>query len=96
MLDQEEVASVTQDGKPTFVGSQEEIELAGRVFDLMLLQGRFFSSDYPIRQSLQQLGAFFHEQGLHADVARVEAMIDAALRKNGQRFYREERDGVVY
>lgn len=96
MLDQEEVASVTQDVKPTFVGSQEEIELAGRVFDLMLLQGRFFGSDHPIKQSLQQLSAFFHEQGLHADQAQVETMLDAVLTKNPRTFYREESNGTVY
>lgn len=96
MRDQEEVVSVTQGGKPTFVGSQDEIDLAGRVFDLMVLQGRFFGSDHPIRQSLQQLGAFFHAQGLHADAAHVEALLDAALTKNAQVFYREERDGAVF
>jgi hypothetical protein len=93
---QEEVESVTQDVKPTFVGSQEEIELAGRVFELMLLQGRFYSSDHPIRQSLPELATFFREQGLHKDGAAVDGLIDAALSKNAQVFYREEQDGVVY
>jgi hypothetical protein len=87
---------VTQEGKPTFVGSQEDIDLAGSVFELMLLQGRSFSSDHPIRQSLQQLGAFLVERGLHTDTSDVEQVLDAVLRKNPQVFYREELEGVVY
>ncbi len=87
---------MTQDGKPTFVGSQEDIDLAGSVFDLMLLQGRSFSSDHPIRQSLQQLGAFLVERGLHTDSSDVEQVLDAVLKKNSQVFYREELEGVVY
>ena len=87
---------MTQEGKPTFVGSQEDIDLAGSVFDLMLLQGRSFSSDHPIRQSLQQLGAFLVERGLHTDTSDVERALDAVLKKNSQVFYREELEGVVY
>jgi hypothetical protein len=83
---------VTQDVKPTFVGSQQETDLAGRVFDVMQRQGRFFAVDAPIRQSLQQLSAYFAEQGLPAS----PDAIDEAITKNPQVFYREERDGEVY
>ena len=83
---------MTQDVKPTFVGSQQDMDLAGRVFDVMMLQGRFFSADAPIHQSLQQLSAYFAEQGLTAS----PSAIDEAVTKNPQVFYREERDGEVY
>lgn len=87
---------MAQDGKPTFVGSQQEVELAERVFDLMLMQGRFYSADAPIRQSLEQLTQFFYEQGLHADRQQLMALLDTALTRNSQVFYRDEQDGAVY
>ena len=87
---------MTQDGKPTFVGSQQEIDLAGRVFELMMLQARFYSSDAPIRLSLRQLSTYFLEQGRHTDVEELDKRVDAALKQNPLIFYREERDGVVY
>ncbi len=88
---------MAQDVKPTFVGSQQEIELAGRVFDLMIMQGRFFSSDAPIKQTLATLAAYLVESGAYADGDEMAARIDAALKRNPQVFYREERDGeIVY
>ena len=92
---QEDVARVTQDGKPSFVGSQQDVELAGRVFDLMVLQGRFYGGDAPIRLTLPQLSAYFVEQGLEQDAEAMSTRLDEALKQNSQVFYREESEAVV-
>jgi hypothetical protein len=87
---------VIQEVKPAFVGSQQEIELAQRVFDLMLLQGRSFGGDAPIRLSLRQLSSYFVEQGLYTQIEEADSLLDEALKRNSRVFYREERDGAVY
>lgn len=88
---------MAQEAKPSFVGSKKEIELAQRVFDVMLLQGRFFGSDSPIRQSLKQLSDYFVAQGVHKDADELGKQLDAALQKNAQVFFREEDNGdIVY
>ncbi len=87
---------MTEDGKPTFVGSPEEAELAARVFELMMVQGRAYGADAPIRRSLRELGTFFLERGLRTDIEEVERLLDDVLSKNSSVFRREEAAGTVY
>jgi hypothetical protein len=87
---------VTEDGKPTFVGSQQDIELAGRVFDLMLAQGQFYSDDAPIRRSLQQLSSYFVEQGEGTNPEQIAKRLDEILTANSTVFYRETANDDVY
>ncbi len=80
---------------PTFKGSAEEQQLAQRVFELMTsLYGKLYARDALIRQSLDNLAAFFAErEGVPADEFRPR--LDAAIKQNAGIFSREERDGDV-
>ena len=80
---------------PTFKGSAEEQQLAQRVFELMTsLYGKLYARDALIRQSLDNLAAFFAErEGVSADEFRPR--LDAAIKQNAGIFSREERDGDV-
>ncbi len=78
-----------------FTGSAEEQALARRIFEIMAGQGSLNARDALIRQSLDNLAAFFAEQ----DSSTPEHMlprIEAAVAANPAVFAREERDDVVF
>jgi hypothetical protein len=83
---------------PTFVGTDEEQQLVGQIYDLARSQGRFFASRAAIRLKQDDLVAFLATQRKVADGDRaaLAAQIDAALSRNSAIFEREETDdGVV-
>jgi hypothetical protein len=77
-----------------FEGSAAEQALAQEVFDLMRMQGSLYAENMPIRQSLANLAAYMAPRHGSGE-AEIAARIDAALRKNGAMFVREEREGEV-
>ncbi len=80
----------------SFKGNAEQRALAEQVFQIMTAQGRFFASDAPIHQTLDNLADFFSTQQ-KSDREKVAVAIDAALRANQAVFAREERgEGVSY
>jgi len=88
---------VTTQPKPTFTGTTEEQKIAEEIFDLMILQGRSYAMDAPIRQSLSSLVAYYVDRRLRRSPEDVQRLIERALERNSHVFYREERDGqVVY
>ena len=77
-----------------FAGTADEQALARRVWELMTAQAALYARDSQIRQSLENLAAFFAEQeGVSAD--QMAQRIDAAVRANQAVFGREERDEMV-
>jgi hypothetical protein len=74
-------------------GNAKQKELAGRLFRVFEAQGRFFSSNAPIRISLAQLADFMGQQEPgRSDWAKD---INAALSASKSVFLREEQDGEV-
>jgi hypothetical protein len=73
--------------------SSADQELADEIYQLMLAQGALFALDTPIRQSLENLAAFF-AQRTKREQAAMTAAIDAAL-SGDSRFAREEAGGEV-
>jgi hypothetical protein len=65
-----------------FQGSPEERRLAGELFALMRAQGRFMSTDAPIRVSLDSVRGYFE----HVGGAEVAARIDRVLALNASIF----------
>lgn len=73
----------------SFAGSEQEQQLAERVFDLMYAHGRFMASNAPIRLSIASLSAFFEQ---HPPKATAEE-IAAAAQANPDVFQVEDRNG---
>jgi hypothetical protein len=81
---------------PVFRGTPEQQELAKEIFQIMRLQGSFYSADAPIRQSLRNLADFLSEQR-HVDREVIENDIESALQENADVFTREEiGDDIIY
>lgn len=90
---------ISQDGviaPPTFLGNEEQQQLAKEIFQLMVMQGALFAVDAPIRQTRSNLVQFLAEQK-QIDPDSLAAAIDAAILANPSVFAREEiEDDVVY
>jgi hypothetical protein len=84
------------EGHPTFKGSADELKVASAMFGLMLLQSRAFAADVPIRQSLRNFANFFVEQSLRPSHAEAAALVESAVKANGQVFYRHLADDEVW
>ena len=66
---------------PTFAGSPGERALAEQIHELLRQQGRFFSSDAPLRQHLSNLVTYFAKRlNVSADAAAKQ--VNAALQAN--------------
>ncbi len=94
MTDQQSLYTAAQ---PTWNGSDEQQQLAERIYQLMVMQGAFFPQNVPIRQSLENLAAFIAEQDKR-DAAAVRDQLDAALQANDHVFQRsaEDDERVIY
>jgi hypothetical protein len=80
-----------------FKGKKIEREIAEKAFGLMVRQGAMFSMDTPIRQSLENLVEYFHENRLRRDRNRVIELVEEALSKNDHIFARETHgDQTIY
>lgn len=79
---------------PTFKGTPDQQSLAGEIFQLMRWQGRFFSANSPIKQTLNNLADFLAQKD-NRDRATIEQEIDAALRENEDVFIRQEIENDV-
>lgn len=90
---------ISQDGviaPPTFLGNDEQQQLANEIFKLMVMQGALFAVDAPIRQTRSNLAQFLAEQK-KSDPESLAAAIDAAVQANPSVFAREEQDeDVIY
>jgi hypothetical protein len=60
-----------------FAGSAEEQRIASEVFAVMRAQGRFMSSDAPIRVSLESARAFLEQTAGEASASRLERVLEA-------------------
>jgi len=81
---------------PVFRGTPEQQELAKEIFQIMRLQGSFYSADAPIRQSLKNLADFLSEQR-RVDREVIENDIESALQENADVFTREQiGDDIIY
>ena len=83
---------------PTFVGTDEEQQLASQIFDLARSQGRFFAARAAIGLKRDELVGFVASQrkDLGDDRATLTGLIDAAMLANATVFARQETDdGVV-
>ncbi len=83
---------------PTFVGTDEEQQLASQIFALARSQGRFFTARAAIALKRDQLVEFVASQrkDLGDDRAVIGGLIDAAMAANATIFARQETDdGVV-
>jgi hypothetical protein len=74
-------------------GNAKQKELAGRLFRVFEAQGRFFSSNAPIRITLAQLAEFMGQQ--ESGKADWSKDINAALSASKNVFLREEQDDEV-
>src|SRR5215217_924474 len=59
-----------------FAGSSEEQKIAGEIFAVMRAQGRFMSSDAPIRVSLVSARAFLAQTAGDDAAGRVERVLE--------------------
>jgi hypothetical protein len=84
------------EGHPTFAGTADEQQVASAMFGLMLMQSRAFAANVPIRQSLHNFANFFVEQNLRASKAEAAALVESAVKANGQVFYRHVADDDVW
>ncbi len=83
---------------PTFVGTDEEQQLASQIFSLARSQGRFFTARAAIALKRDELVGFVASQrkDLGDDRAAIGDLIDAAMAANATIFARRETDdGVV-
>ncbi|HEX6290418.1 MAG TPA: hypothetical protein VFZ66_14610 [Herpetosiphonaceae bacterium] len=78
-----------------FAGSAEEQALARRIFEIMAGQGSLNSRDALIRQSLDNLAAFFAEQD-NSTPDQILPQLAAAITANPAIFAREERNDTVF
>ncbi|RLT29419.1 MAG: hypothetical protein DWI54_07645, partial [Chloroflexi bacterium] len=66
---------------PTFAGSPGERALAEQIHELLRQQGRFFSSDAPLRQHLSNLVTYFAKR-LNVSPDAAAKQVNAALQAN--------------
>lgn len=66
---------------PTFAGSPGERALAEQIHELLRQQGRFFSSDAPLRQHLSNLVTYFAKR-LNVSTDAAAKQVNAALQAN--------------
>jgi hypothetical protein len=78
-----------------FGGSAEEQALARRIFEIMAGQGSLHARDALIRQSIDNLAAFFAEQD-HLTAEQILPRIEAVVAANPTIFAREERNDTVF
>jgi hypothetical protein len=79
-----------------FKGSAEEQALAERVFEVMTRSyGALYARDALIRQSVSNLAVFL-AQGDGTATEKMQARLDAVIKRNPDIFFREERDGEVF
>lgn len=78
-----------------FAGSTEEQALAQRIFEVMAGQGSLNARDALIRQSLDNLAAFFAEQD-KSSPEQMRPRIEAAIAANPAIFAREERNETEF
>jgi hypothetical protein len=81
---------------PIFTGTVDEQKVASAMFGLMLMQSRAFAADVPIRQSLRNFSNFFVEQNLRPTLAEAVALVESAVKANGQVFFRQEAESDVW
>jgi len=81
---------------PVFNGNDDEQRIARQIFDLLMLQGRCYALDAPIRQSLRDLIDYFVRRGFSTDREIIARLIESAMAKNSSIFWREEKEGNVY
>jgi len=78
-----------------FTGSAQQQALARRIFEIMAGQGSLHARDALIRQSLDNLAAFFAEQD-NSTPEQVLPQIEAVVAANPAIFAREERNDTVF
>ncbi|HEY0738592.1 MAG TPA: hypothetical protein VGD69_26980 [Herpetosiphonaceae bacterium] len=78
-----------------FAGSTEEQALARRIFEVMAGQGSLNARDALIRQSIDNLAAFFAEQD-QSSAEQMRPQIEAAITANPEVFGREERNETQF
>ena len=79
---------------PTFAGSPGERALAEQIHELLRQQGRFFSSDAPLRQHLSNLVTYFAKR-LNVSPDAAAKQVNAALQANPAIFALEAVKVVV-
>ncbi|MFM2310702.1 MAG: hypothetical protein RLY87_2824 [Chloroflexota bacterium] len=79
---------------PTFAGSPGERALAEQIHELLRQQGRFFSSDAPLRQHLSNLVTYFAKR-LNVSPDAAAKQVSAALHANPAIFALESVKVVV-
>lgn len=84
------------EGHPSFTGTADEQKVASAMFGLMLMQSRAFAANVPIRQSLRNFANFFVEQNLRTSQAEAAALVESAVKANGQVFFRHVADDDVW
>jgi len=78
----------------SFVGTDDQQALARRVWDLMTAQATLYARDSQIKQSLENLAAYFaHQDGTATD--EMQERIDRAVQVNNAVFGREDRGDTV-
>lgn len=77
---------------PAFDGTDEQVELAKRLFPVFQARGRFFSDLTPIRLTVDQLAEFLDQQEPGKDWV---PLIDAALSASPAVFSREEGNDIL-
>jgi len=77
-----------------FAGTGDEQALARRVWDVMAGGATLYARDGQIKQSLENLAAFFAQQD-NTSPDEMQARIDGAVQANSAIFGRETRDGMV-
>ena len=78
-----------------FGGSAAEQALARRIFEVMAGQGSLNARDALIRQSIDNLAAFFAEQD-QLTVEQIRPRIEKAITANPTIFAREERNDTIF
>src|SRR4028119_1199981 len=74
----------------SFVGTDDEQALARRVWELMTAQATLYARDSQIKQSLENIAAFFAQQDNTA-ANEMQERIDRAVLANSAVFGREDR-----
>jgi hypothetical protein len=78
----------------SFVGTDDEQALARRVWELMTAQATLYARDSQIKQSLENIAAFFAQQDNTA-ANEMQERIDRAVLANSAVFGREDRGDTV-
>ncbi len=78
----------------SFVGTDDDQALARRVWELMTAQATLYARDSQIKQSLENLAAFFAQQD-NTSPEQMQERIDRAMQANSAVFGREDRGDTV-